>query len=93
MRTMVIETFDDLDMKQAGARLCEARKHLRLSQQQVAWRAGYTQANYNALERGNRTNITVKTLYALCQVLRVSSDYVLGLPTATPELACASGVE
>jgi len=90
MPTMTVITFDDLDMQQVGKRLRDARDQLGLTQDQVAWRANYTLANYNALEKGHRRDMNASTLYALCHVLGISSDYVLGLRPdlpATPELA------
>ena len=90
MPTMTMVTFDDLDMEQVGQRLRQARDLLGLTQEQVAWRANYTLANYNALEKGRRRDMNATTLYALCHVLGLSSDYLLGLnvaSSATPELA------
>lgn len=49
-------------------RLLEARRSLRLSQRQLAARAGITQAHYNLIERGLR-DPSLQVAFRLAQVL------------------------
>ena len=57
-------------------RLC--RLQLRLSQQRLGDLVGQDQAYISRLERGGITDITVRTLERLADVLGVSADYLLG---------------
>jgi transcriptional regulator with XRE-family HTH domain len=57
-------------------RLC--RLKLRLSQQRLGALVGQDQAYISRLERGGITDITVRTLERLADVLGVSADYLLG---------------
>ena len=73
-----VQVFMDLDMEEVAQRLRRRRETIGLTQQAVAWRADMSQARYVTLERG-RGGMQINTLYKLCQVLQVSSDYLLGL--------------
>jgi transcriptional regulator with XRE-family HTH domain len=59
-------------------RLRMRRLKLRLSQQQLGQTIGHDQGYISRLERGEITEITVRTLARLADALRVSTDYLLG---------------
>jgi transcriptional regulator with XRE-family HTH domain len=59
-------------------RLRLRRLKLRLSQQQLGTTIGHDQGYVSRLERGEITDITVRTLARLADALRVSTDYLLG---------------
>jgi transcriptional regulator with XRE-family HTH domain len=50
-----------------------------LTQQELADRAGIPQSALARIERGNRPQLRVGTLYAVAQSLHLSTDYLLGL--------------
>jgi len=52
---------------------------LRLSQQRLGATIGHDQGYVSRLERGEITEITVRTLARLAQALTVSIDYLMGL--------------
>jgi transcriptional regulator with XRE-family HTH domain len=54
------------------------RLRLRLSQQQLGKLIGHDQGYVSRLERGDITDITVRTLARLADALDVSTDYLLG---------------
>ena len=55
------------------------RLTLHLSQQQLGAKIGHDQGYVSRLERGEITEITVRTLARLAQALTVSIDYLMGL--------------
>ena len=59
-------------------RLRLQRLKLRLSQQQLGTKIGHDQGYVSRLERGEITDITVRTLARLADALHVSTDYLLG---------------
>ena len=59
-------------------RLRMRRLKLRLSQQQLGQMIGHDQGYVSRLERGEITDITVRTLARLADALCVSTDYLLG---------------
>jgi len=59
-------------------RLRMQRLALRLSQQQLGMRIGHDQGYISRIERGEVTDITVRTLARLADALHVSTDYLLG---------------
>jgi transcriptional regulator with XRE-family HTH domain len=59
-------------------RLRMRRLKLRLSQQQLGQMIGHDQGYVSRLERGEITDITVRTLARLADALRASTDYLLG---------------
>jgi transcriptional regulator with XRE-family HTH domain len=59
-------------------RLRMRRLKLRLSQQRLGQMIGHDQGYVSRLERGEITDITVRTLARLADALRVSTDYLLG---------------
>ena len=59
-------------------RLRLQRLKLRLSQQQLGTKIGHDQGYVSRLERGEITDITVRTLARLADALQVSTDFLLG---------------
>ena len=59
-------------------RLRIRRLKLRMSQQQLGTKIGHDQGYVSRLERGEITDITVRTLARLADALHVSTDYLLG---------------
>jgi transcriptional regulator with XRE-family HTH domain len=66
-------------------RLRLARARTRLSQRQVAERAGLHAIQISKLERGFTKDISGQTLRALCGVLGCSADYILGISDEAPD--------
>jgi len=60
-------------------RLRVARAYRGWSQTELARRAGINNVQLSKLERGITQDITGTTLKALCQALRVSPAYILGM--------------
>jgi transcriptional regulator with XRE-family HTH domain len=58
-------------------RLRMQRLKLRLSQQQLGTQIGHDQGYVSRLERGEITDITVRTLARLADALKVSIDYLM----------------
>jgi transcriptional regulator with XRE-family HTH domain len=67
-----------IDMQQLGARVRQARKHLRLRQGKLAEQAGIDAGNLSELEHGRKPSARIETLASLADVLQVSTDYLLG---------------
>jgi len=65
-----------LDMKEMGQRVKERRVFLGISRDNLAGRLGVTQQFIADIEYGNK-GLSLKRLYAMCQVLGVSADYIL----------------
>jgi transcriptional regulator with XRE-family HTH domain len=59
------------------------RLKLRLSQQQLGKKIGHDQGYVSRIERGEVTDITVRTLARLADALHVSTDYLLGRSDAS----------
>ena len=59
-------------------RLRMRRLKLRLSQKRLGQMIGHDQGYVSRLERGEITDITVRTLARLADALHVSTDYLLG---------------
>ncbi len=76
---MQIAVFGELDRQAFIERLVLSRRRARMTQRKVAGAADVNPTHYNEIERGKQSGIHVATLYKLCQVLHVSSDYLLGL--------------
>lgn len=64
-----------------GARLRVARHRATLTQEELAYRVGCSQIGISFYETGRHTP-RLETLVALCQVLGVTSDYLLGAEAA-----------
>ena len=71
--------MDKIDMYKVGRRIASARVMADLTQQELADSAGIPQSALARIERGNRPQLSVGTLYAIAQALHVSTDYLLGL--------------
>jgi len=71
--------MDKLDMYKLGRRIAAARVMADLTQQDLADRAGIAQSALARVERGNRPQLSVGTLYAIAQALQISTDYLLGV--------------
>ena len=59
-------------------RIVEALKNTNLSQKEIAEKCGIHPSCLSQYKKGE-TEPTLATLYALCKVLDVTSDYLLGL--------------
>lgn len=70
-------------------RIRMGRLKLRLSQKRFGELIGQDQAYTSRLERGHITDITVGTLEKIADVLRVTTDYLLGREDDTTELQAA----
>ena len=70
---------------QAHERIKAARQQRKLSQKQMAELLEISQPGYQQLESGKYPDMKISTLVKLCEILKVSADWVLGLrPTAEP---------
>lgn len=65
-------------MSKFSDRLKDARQFNGYSQKQLAQILGITESGYAHWEQG-RTEPNTETLCKLCQILNVSSDYLIGL--------------
>ena len=70
------ETLRRLDMAEMGQRVRSRRIFLEMSREQLAAKLGVTQQFIADIESGNK-GVSLKRLYALCQILNVSADYIL----------------
>lgn len=61
-----------------GERLQILRKQKRISQEQLAKRAGLSRSSISAYEKG-MTIPSAEVIYELCVILDTTSDYLLGL--------------
>lgn len=60
------------------SRIVEALEHTKLSQKEIAEKCGIHPSCLSQYKKGE-SEPTLTTLFALCKVLDVSSDYLLGL--------------
>jgi transcriptional regulator with XRE-family HTH domain len=67
------------DTKGLGRRVARMREKRRLSQQELAARAGLSYQTLWRIERGTQGNPSVFTIGAIARVLGVSIDYLVGL--------------
>lgn len=65
-------------MDKYGERLKYARKAKGLTQTELAMLLGITQKSYQRMESGVH-DLKMSTIYQLCKVLDISSDWLLGL--------------
>ena len=65
-----------MDLKQIGQRIYERRRELRYTQEQLAEKMDVSIQMVSNLERGNKA-IRIDNLVALCEILDVSTDYIL----------------
>lgn len=78
----MLEACIDLDMAGFAERLHLARRRSGLSQEGLCALADLAPTHYSGIETGQKAGLRVQTLYKLCRVLRVSADYLLGLPAS-----------
>ncbi|HHQ6558964.1 TPA: helix-turn-helix domain-containing protein [Serratia fonticola] len=76
-----MNTKDELFFKELGARIAMARKEQQLTQQQLAEQLGIAQQTMAHYE-GGRLKVSAALLPPLSQILKLSLDELLGLPTA-----------
>lgn len=75
---------EDAILHELGSRIRAQRKHIGLTQEQLALVAGVDRSYFGAVERGER-NITFMTLYQLCLALRCDvAALTKGLPQIPP---------
>ncbi|MBR5229412.1 MAG: helix-turn-helix transcriptional regulator [Firmicutes bacterium] len=70
------ESLRKLDLKEMGRRIRSRRLFFEMSREQLATKLGVTQQFIADIESGNK-GVSIKRLYALCQILNVSADYIL----------------
>lgn len=75
-----MNTKDELFFKELGARIAMARKEQQLTQQQLAEQLGIAQQTMAHYE-GGRLKVSAALLPPLSQILKLSLDELLGLPT------------
>lgn len=75
-----MNTKDELFFKKLGARIAMARKEQQLTQQQLAEQLGIAQQTMAHYE-GGRLKVSAALLPPLSQILKLSLDELLGLPT------------
>ena len=80
-----------LDLISMGARIAARRKHLGLSQRQLAERLNVSNNHISNIERG-RENPGLDTFIGICNELKVTPDYLL-LGTLLPNNAPANLIE
>lgn len=68
-----------------GDRVRVARARLRMSQAELARRIGISATSMNAIEAG-QTDPRASRIKAMAEVLRVSTDYLLGMKDEGSEL-------
>lgn len=68
--------MDTVDLKKIGQRICERRKLIGMTQDQLAEQMDVSIQMVSNLERGVKA-IRIDNLVRLCQVLKVSTDYIL----------------
>ncbi len=59
-----------------GLALREARNAKKISQEQLAYKTGYSRSYIGYLERGEKSP-TVRTLFELCQILGIAPSEVI----------------
>ncbi len=67
------------DIHVFGRRLREARKDLKLSQEELGEKLGVSHGWISELENAKQTHVQADTAYRFCEALNVSADYLLGL--------------
>lgn len=80
MRETKERSIDDslrkLDMTEMGKRIRERRLFLSMSREDLGVRLGVSVQFIADIESGSK-GVSLKRLYALCQILGVSADYIL----------------
>lgn len=70
-------------MNDIQIRIKELRKNKGHTQKEMATLLGISQQAYQQIESGRTEDMRVSTLKKLCDILEVSSDYVIGVDTTT----------
>ncbi len=70
------DTLKKLDLKEMGKRIRSKREYLNMSREYLAENLEVSPQFIADIEYGNK-GVSIKRLYALCQVLQVSADYIL----------------
>ena len=70
------ETDLELDLEGCGERLRDRRKELDMTQEELADAARVNNTHISNIER-NKATVSLKVFIKICQVLRVSMDYIL----------------
>ena len=73
-----------LDLMEMGKRIRERRTFIEMSRDKMASQLGVTQQFIADIENGHK-GLSIKRLYALCQILGVSADYILAGERAEEE--------
>ena len=68
--------MNSVDLKAIGSRISDRRKRARITQEQLAEKMGVSVQMVSNLERGNKA-IRIDNLVRLCEILEVSTDYIL----------------
>ena len=79
-----------LDMYKLGRRLAAARELRDLTQQELANRAGLTQATIARIEKGRKPGLRLDTIVAIAEALGVSLDALVGKDADNELLSAAT---
>ncbi|MBQ8159885.1 MAG: helix-turn-helix transcriptional regulator [Clostridia bacterium] len=74
-----------------GQRVRATRKKQAMTQEQLAEKVGISSSFLGHIERGTRA-VSVDTLVALCNVLSVRADYLLGASLTNFDSCCPEGL-
>ena len=78
------------DLKEIGKRIQYCRKHLGYTQEQVADMIDVSIQMISNLERGNKA-IRIDNLINLCQILHISTDYILTGKESCSDVSALAG--
>ena len=67
-----------LDLHKLGRRIAAMRELRDMTQQELANRAGLTQAAIARIEKARKPRVQLATVVAIAEVLGVSVDYLIG---------------
>ncbi len=84
--------MNDQMLKQMGARIQSRRKQLGYTQEQLAEMMNVSIQMISNLERGNKA-IRIDNLVRLCQILNVTTDYILTGAVSLPDPVLAGRME
>lgn len=80
-----------IDYKDLGRRVRETRRQLSLTQEKLAEQVGISASFLGHIERGSRV-ASIETLVALCNVLRVTPQYLLSASLNTYDAYMPTGI-
>jgi len=80
-----------VDYKDLGHRVREARRQLSMTQEALAEQVGISASFLGHIERGSRV-ASLETLVALCNVLHVTPQYLLGASLTTFDPYMPTGI-